>query len=126
MSSSRPKGTNEKQIDVINNGPTLGGNSSSARKAYARSTIEKRLSDDCDPEITFGSGNEEYLDHDDAVVISARITNTCVDPGRSQRAGDQSHRSEEELLRHRTDYIGTTNSRATMGEPAYAKGTQPC
>ncbi|RZR72618.1 hypothetical protein BHM03_00014991 [Ensete ventricosum] len=45
-----------------------------------------------------------------------------IDPGRSQRAGDQSHRPEEELLRHRTDYIGTTSSRATMVKAALPIG----
>ncbi|RWW58059.1 hypothetical protein BHE74_00035106 [Ensete ventricosum] len=41
-SSPQPKGSVEKQIDVIFDGPTSGGNSSSVRKAYARSEVGKR------------------------------------------------------------------------------------
>ncbi|RWW46392.1 hypothetical protein BHE74_00047677 [Ensete ventricosum] len=74
-SSPHPKGLTEKQIDIIVNDLASGGNSSLGRKAYARSTMEKRLRYNCDPEITFGSGNEEYPDHDDALVISAQIAN---------------------------------------------------
>ncbi|RZS22773.1 hypothetical protein BHM03_00055599 [Ensete ventricosum] len=74
-SSPRLKGPIEKQIDIIIGGPTFGGNSSLMHKAYTRSAVEKRLRHDYDPEITFGSGNEEYPDHDDALTISARIVN---------------------------------------------------
>ncbi|RZR75317.1 hypothetical protein BHM03_00054571 [Ensete ventricosum] len=52
-SSPQPKGPVEKQIDVIFGGPTSGGDSSSARKAYARSEIGKRLTHDEDLNITF-------------------------------------------------------------------------
>ncbi|RWW67083.1 hypothetical protein BHE74_00025497 [Ensete ventricosum] len=65
----------EKHIDVIIGGPASGGDSSSARKAYVWSAVEKRSMKDRDPEITFGSGNEVYLDHNNALVISARVAN---------------------------------------------------
>ncbi|RZS23540.1 hypothetical protein BHM03_00056491 [Ensete ventricosum] len=58
-SSPRPKGPVEKQIDVIFGGPASGGNSSSARKAYARSEVGKRPAHDEDLDITFKSGGEE-------------------------------------------------------------------
>ncbi|RRT67847.1 hypothetical protein B296_00007839 [Ensete ventricosum] len=48
------------------------------RKAYARSSIEKRPKRDRNPEITFRSGNEEYPDHDNALVISTGIANALV------------------------------------------------
>ncbi|RWW16088.1 hypothetical protein GW17_00020052 [Ensete ventricosum] len=54
------------------------GDSSSTRKAYARSTVEKRPKRDSDPEITFNSGNKEYPNHDNALVISVRIVNARV------------------------------------------------
>ncbi|RWW18487.1 hypothetical protein GW17_00017519, partial [Ensete ventricosum] len=54
------------------------GDSSSTKKAYARSAVEKRPRSSQDPEITFGDGDDAYPDHDDALVISARIDNTRV------------------------------------------------
>ncbi|RWW81429.1 hypothetical protein BHE74_00010162 [Ensete ventricosum] len=68
----------EKQIDVIIGEPASGGDSSSARKAYARSTIEKRPRRSQDPTITFREGDDAYPDHDDALVISAQIANAQV------------------------------------------------
>ncbi|RRT77790.1 hypothetical protein B296_00024677 [Ensete ventricosum] len=74
-SSPRPEWPIEKQIDVIIGGPASGGDSSSARKAYARSAVKKGLRSNQDFEITFGSGSEVYPDHDDALIISAQVTN---------------------------------------------------
>ncbi|RRT34532.1 hypothetical protein B296_00053740 [Ensete ventricosum] len=65
-SSPRPKGSVEKQIDVIFGGPTSGGDSSSARKACARSEVGKRPAHDEYLDITFKSGGEEYPCHDNA------------------------------------------------------------
>ncbi|RRT41437.1 hypothetical protein B296_00032541 [Ensete ventricosum] len=72
-SSPRPKGPVEKQIDVIFRGAASGGDSSSARKAYAGSEVGKRPAHDEDLDITFKSRGEEYTCHDDALVISIRI-----------------------------------------------------
>ncbi|RZS08362.1 hypothetical protein BHM03_00039324 [Ensete ventricosum] len=66
-----PNGSIEKQIDVIIDGSTFRGDSSTTRKAYARTAVEKRPRHERDPEITFRLGEEEYLDHVDALVISA-------------------------------------------------------
>ncbi|RWW52500.1 hypothetical protein BHE74_00041079 [Ensete ventricosum] len=68
----------EKQINVIIGGPTSGGDNPSACKAYAQTTIQKRPRQEPFPEITFRSREEEYLDHDDALVISTRIANARV------------------------------------------------
>ncbi|RRT60502.1 hypothetical protein B296_00044923, partial [Ensete ventricosum] len=70
-----PKGMVGKQIDIIIDGPALGGNSSSTHKVYARATVENRLRHKHDLEITFRSGEEEYPDHDNALVISVQIAN---------------------------------------------------
>ncbi|RRT55922.1 hypothetical protein B296_00015176 [Ensete ventricosum] len=77
-SSPRPKGPVEKQINVIFGGPASGGDSSLARKAYARSEVGKRPAHDEDLDITFKSGGEEYPYHDDALVISIRMANAYV------------------------------------------------
>ncbi|RRT32972.1 hypothetical protein B296_00045772 [Ensete ventricosum] len=58
-SSPRPKSPVEKQINVIFGGPASGGDSSSARKAYARSEVGKRPSHDENLDITFKLGGEE-------------------------------------------------------------------
>ncbi|RWV78063.1 hypothetical protein GW17_00061028 [Ensete ventricosum] len=58
-SSPRPKGPIEKQIDVIFGGLASGGDSSSTRKAYARSEVGKRSAHDEDLDITFKSGGED-------------------------------------------------------------------
>nr|XP_009385323.1 PREDICTED: uncharacterized protein LOC103972705 [Musa acuminata subsp. malaccensis] len=74
----RPRGSVERQIDVISGGPVAGGNSSTAKKAYARSAIEKHPRPELEPEITFGAGEVERSHHDDALVISIRIANARV------------------------------------------------
>ncbi|RZS15600.1 hypothetical protein BHM03_00047461 [Ensete ventricosum] len=73
--SPRPKGSVEKQINIIIGGPASGGNSSSACKAYVRTEVGKRPEHEEDLDITFGSRNEEYPCHDDALVISIRMAN---------------------------------------------------
>ncbi|RWW56504.1 hypothetical protein BHE74_00036774 [Ensete ventricosum] len=76
-SSLHPKGPVERQIVVIVGGPAAGGVSSSARKSYARAEVQKRPRPRSDPGFTFDSENE-YPDHDDALVVTARIANACV------------------------------------------------
>nr|XP_009387567.1 PREDICTED: uncharacterized protein LOC103974454 [Musa acuminata subsp. malaccensis] len=73
-----PKGPVERQIDVISGGPAAGGSSSAAKKAYARSTVEKRPWLELELEITFGAGEAECSHHDDALVISIQIANARV------------------------------------------------
>ncbi|RZR91029.1 hypothetical protein BHM03_00019074 [Ensete ventricosum] len=75
--SLSPKGPVERQIDVIVGGPAMGGDSSSARKAYARVEVQKRPRARYDLEITF-EFESEYLDHDDTLVITACIANAHV------------------------------------------------
>ncbi|RZR97828.1 hypothetical protein BHM03_00027083, partial [Ensete ventricosum] len=75
--SPRPDRPIEKQIDVIVGGPASGGDSSSAKKAYTRSAVEKRLRSQ-DPGITFGEGDDAYSDHDNTLVISVQIANARV------------------------------------------------
>ncbi|RWW70573.1 hypothetical protein BHE74_00021744 [Ensete ventricosum] len=53
-----PKGLVEKQIDVIVGGLAPGGDSSSARKAYAQVTIEKRPRPERDPRSPSGWGRK--------------------------------------------------------------------
>ncbi|RWV96393.1 hypothetical protein GW17_00040900 [Ensete ventricosum] len=65
-------------IDVIVDGPAAGGDSTSARKAYARAAVEKRPRRRPDLEISFQPEGEEYPDHDDALVVTVRIANARV------------------------------------------------
>ncbi|KAJ8464738.1 hypothetical protein OPV22_027290 [Ensete ventricosum] len=76
--SPRPQGPIEKQIDVIFGGPVSSGNSSSARKAYARSEAGKRPLHHEDLDATFRSEDKEHSSHDDALVISIRMANAYV------------------------------------------------
>ncbi|RRT59850.1 hypothetical protein B296_00017798 [Ensete ventricosum] len=49
-----------------------------AEHAYARTEVGKRPVRKEDLDITFGSGNEEYPNHDDTLVISIRIANARI------------------------------------------------
>ncbi|XP_065004141.1 uncharacterized protein LOC135636380 [Musa acuminata AAA Group] len=73
-----PRGPVERQIDVIIGRPTTGSNSSTARKAYARDTMEKCPRPKFEPEITFGTEEVKRSHYDDALVISIRIANAQV------------------------------------------------
>ncbi|XP_064997179.1 uncharacterized protein LOC135632502 [Musa acuminata AAA Group] len=74
----RPMVPVERQIDVISGGPMAGDSSSTARKAYAWSTVEKYPRPELEPEITFGAEEVERSHHDDALVISIQIANARV------------------------------------------------
>ncbi|RZS15672.1 hypothetical protein BHM03_00047528 [Ensete ventricosum] len=76
--SPRPQGPVEKQINIIIGGPTSKGDSSSRQKSYAWAIVEKCLRNINELEITFRSGEVEYPNHDDALVISTRVANTGV------------------------------------------------
>ncbi|RZR85512.1 hypothetical protein BHM03_00012516 [Ensete ventricosum] len=66
-----------RQVDVIVGGSTAGGVSSSVRKAYALTEVLKRPRARSDPGINFES-ESEYPDHEDALVVAARIANARV------------------------------------------------
>ncbi|RZS13040.1 hypothetical protein BHM03_00044558 [Ensete ventricosum] len=73
-----PKGPMVRQIDVIVGRPVAGGDSSSARKAYARAEVQKRPRARLDPEITFKSENE-YPAH----IVNAHVKPIMIDTGSS-------------------------------------------
>uniref|UniRef100_A0A804L6Z0 Uncharacterized protein n=1 Tax=Musa acuminata subsp. malaccensis TaxID=214687 RepID=A0A804L6Z0_MUSAM len=73
-----PRGPIERQIDVISGGPAAGDSSSTTRKAYAHSMVEKRPRPELEPDITFMAGEVEHSHHDDALVISIHIANARV------------------------------------------------
>ncbi|RWV77270.1 hypothetical protein GW17_00061922 [Ensete ventricosum] len=73
-----PEGPMVRQIDVIVGRPAVGGDSSSARKAYARAEVQKRPRARRDPEITFKSENE-YPAH----IVNAHVKPIMIDTGSS-------------------------------------------
>ncbi|XP_065007972.1 uncharacterized protein LOC135638651 [Musa acuminata AAA Group] len=74
----RPRGPVERQIDIISGGPATDGSNSTARKAYAWSTVEKCPRPELEPEITFRTEEVERSHHNDALAISIRMANAWV------------------------------------------------
>ncbi|RZR99629.1 hypothetical protein BHM03_00029199 [Ensete ventricosum] len=67
---SHPADPVERQINVIVGGPAAGGDSASARKAYAKAAIEKRPRHHPDPEISFQPQGEECPYHDNRLIVT--------------------------------------------------------
>ncbi|RRT33669.1 hypothetical protein B296_00037560 [Ensete ventricosum] len=93
-SSPRPKGSVEKQIDVIFGGPASGGDSSSARKVYARSEVGKRPTHDEDLDITFKSRGKET----EAVLPPEVVFPTLRVQTHGEEASNQQLRKNLDLL----------------------------
>ncbi|XP_065026102.1 uncharacterized protein LOC135650558 [Musa acuminata AAA Group] len=104
-----PRGPVKMQIDVITGGPEAGDSSSMARKAYARSTVEKHPRPELKPEITFGTEEVERSHHDDALVISIRITNARV-----KRVMVDTRSSTDVLYLDAFKKLGLTNENLTL------------
>ncbi|XP_065049759.1 uncharacterized protein LOC135679706 [Musa acuminata AAA Group] len=73
-----PDGPIECLINVITGGPASGGVSMSGRKAYARSARDDAPRGTLDPRVAFPPEDAERPEHDDALVIMARIVNAQV------------------------------------------------
>ncbi|XP_009405170.2 uncharacterized protein LOC103988354 [Musa acuminata AAA Group] len=77
-SSSHPEGPVESHIDIITGGPASGGISMSGMKAYAHSARDDTPRRGPDPQVAFSPEVVERSEHDDALVIMARIANAQV------------------------------------------------